>query len=143
MGKEKRFRMSRPYLDVTVTKFVAVDEEGKELSAVCGFTMSDGDNHYFVADSSNFTTPADVFAALRTPDALDLIKKVDDYDLGFADTAAQNSGFAINRLTGNEDGEWIEVTQKPGCFGECYPDDSCDHECDHVEGCYKACEDRY
>jgi hypothetical protein len=134
--KMKRFKMSGPYIDVGVTRLVVVDEGGNELSASCGFTIWDGVNsHLFVANSVTFPTPADAFAALRSPDALNLLGRLDDYDIGFAEAALKCGGFSINRLCGFGDGEWMEVTGRPGCFGESYPDDDCVYECVHVETC--------
>lgn len=130
--------MSGPYVNVGVTRLVAVDEEGNELEASCGFTIWDGVNsHYFVANSVTFPTPADAFAALRSPEALDLLRSLDDYDIGFSEAVLKCGGFTINRLCGCGCGEWIEMKERPGCFGECYPDDGCDYECVHVQACWE------
>jgi hypothetical protein len=142
MEKEKEvFQVSNGSVDITVGKFVSVDEAGNELNATCGFTIWDGEQGYFFADSSKFPTPAEVFASLRSPEAVDLIRRIDGEETEFADLTLRRGGFAINRLCGDAEGEWIEVNKKPECFGEYFPNYECDEECVYANACREAAEE--
>ena len=138
---------------ITAMKFVSVNDKGEEITSNYGFTIWDGEtNHFFVAGDSWWDSAAGVFEVLRGDNALEIIEKIDNYDVGFAEIAKMAGGFSINYLAIPADwkpenpslGEWIKVSDKPRCFGH-YPvpylnvvndrEFECQCECIHCDGC--------
>ena len=105
-------------VDVTVTKFVRVNEDGNEWvveghpdrATRWGFTIWDGYYSYFLIGDS-YSSAAEVFEDLRSEDVLKTIEGIDDYKYGFADVIREQGGFWINRFNSalGDKGEWVEV----------------------------------
>ena len=143
----------RARIFIRATRFVSVNDKDEDITSHYGFTIWDGEvNQYFVAGDSWWNSAAEVFEVLRGDNALEIIEKMDDYEVGFAEIAKMAGGFSINSLAipknrspqGPPLGEWVEVNEKPRCFGH-YPvpylnivndrEFDCDYVCVHCDGC--------
>jgi len=145
-----------PRIFVTVTRFVSVSDKDEEIISYYGFTIWDGEaNHFYVSGDWWWDSAAGVFEVLRGPDALQILERIDNYDVGFAEIARMSGGFSINANARPRNAkvmapppsyEEVKVNEKPRCFGA-YPlpflnwyrdrDFDCDSHCFHENECRK------